>query len=124
MSLPERALALAYLRTDISGIRQTWEEIQMRSLAARLGYNLRKTITFSAATEDRIERLLRELERHNAEAVFVPSLDHLEGEVELIKARVDIIVDAVDVEARWPSVADLFCGSDDRVRRVRRWITG
>lgn len=80
----------------------------MRNLAPRLGYDLGKIIVFSGHTPDRIERLLFAVSRNRAEAVFVPSREHLEGQVELIKASADIIFDSRDVEARWPSVLEAF----------------
>ncbi|MFI2558201.1 hypothetical protein [Nocardia farcinica] len=80
MSFYHFAPALGYLRADLSGIRQPWDEIRMRHLAPRLGYNLRKTIVFTAATTHRIERLLDQVDRHGAEAVFVPGRHHLDGQ--------------------------------------------
>jgi len=85
--------ALGYLRADLSGIRQPWDEIRMRHLAPRLGYTLSKTIVFTAATDNRIERLLEQIERQGARAVFVPHPGHLEGRLELVRDRVDVVVD-------------------------------
>lgn len=93
MSFHRAEPALGYLRADLSGIRQPWHEIRMRHLAPRLGYNLSKTIVFTAATDNRIERLLAQIERHGARAVFVPDPAHLEEGLEVIRARVGVVVD-------------------------------
>jgi len=91
--------ALGYLRADLSGVRQPWDEIRMRHLAPRLGYNLRKTIVFTAATDNRIEQLLAQIERHGARALFVPHPRHLDGRVEEIRAGVGVVVDLEDEPA-------------------------
>ncbi|WP_316574299.1 hypothetical protein [Nocardia canadensis] len=72
-----RPTAIGYIRTDVSGVRQAWDEIQMRSMAGRLGYNLAKIITFSARTDNPMERLIAQTERAHAEAVLIPAIDHL-----------------------------------------------
>lgn len=93
MSFHRAEPALGYLRADLSGIRQPWDEIRMRHLAPRLGYTLSKTVVFTAATDNRIERLLAQIDRHGARAVFVPDPEHLEGGLEVIRARVGVVVD-------------------------------
>ncbi|ONM50577.1 hypothetical protein [Nocardia donostiensis] len=100
----DKTPAISYLRTDLCGVRQRWDEIRMRSLAKRLGYNLRKTITFSALSDDRISRLLDQIEREQAEAVFVPHLDHLEGEHNRVIAVADVVVDVDEVYVRWSPI--------------------
>lgn len=100
----EKAPAIAYLRTDLSGARQYWDERRMRCLSERLGYFLCKTLVLCAATHSRIDRLLGQIATEHAEAVFVPHLDHLEGEHMRVVARADVIVDAQEVYARWPSI--------------------
>ncbi|MFC4376268.1 recombinase family protein [Nocardia halotolerans] len=72
-----RPTAIGYLRTDVSGARQSWDEIRMRSLAGRLGYNLAKIITFSGRTDHPMDRLIAQARRANAEMVLVPNEDHL-----------------------------------------------
>lgn len=108
MIWPEPAPAIAYLRTDISGTRQTWHEIQMRSLAIRLGYNLRLTVALSDMTDDPISEMLNTAEHKRAEAVFVPSAEHVHGHLERVKSHFDVIVSPEEVYARWSSVADMF----------------
>lgn len=108
MIWPEPAPAIAYLRTDISGNRQTWHEIQMRSLAKRLGYNLRLTVALSSMTDDPINEMLHAAEHKRAEAIFVPSAAHLHAHLERVESYIDAIVSPEEVYARWPSVADIF----------------
>ncbi|AXK85442.1 hypothetical protein IU443_27975 [Nocardia farcinica] len=122
MSFYHFAPALGYLRADLSGIRQPWDEIRMRHLAPRLGYNLRKTIVFTAATTHRIERLLDQVDRHGAEAVFVPGRHHLDGQLEVLREHVGVVIDLDD---------ELRAGPRPRAPRAERglsgvwkWITG
>lgn len=75
MSRPD---AIGYLRSDISRARQCWDEEQIRTRAKRLGYNLRKTVVFSAATERPVHRLRLVVDRLEAAAVIVPGLDHFD----------------------------------------------
>lgn len=70
--------AIGYLRSDISGARQPWDEIQMRTLAGQLGYRLVKTVVFSQFTVD-VDQLIDTVTRADAIAVVVPSIDHFEG---------------------------------------------
>ena len=68
----------SYLRRDISKLNQTWHENQLRSLAKRFGYVHSKTIVFGHADPDRMARLLHEAHRADAEAIFTPTLAHLD----------------------------------------------
>jgi hypothetical protein len=70
------------LRRDVSGVRQPWDEEQIRSLAKRFGYDLEKTVTFSNRTDRPEHRLCTVVARIGAAAVFVPSVEHFRpGEV-------------------------------------------
>ncbi|WP_327146394.1 hypothetical protein [Nocardia sp. NBC_01327] len=71
--------AIGYLRSDVSGARQVWDENQIRSLAKKFGYDLRKMIVFSATTDRPAHRLRVVVSRLGVDAVFVPSLEHFEG---------------------------------------------
>ncbi|MCU1640932.1 MAG: hypothetical protein JWN03_1207 [Nocardia sp.] len=75
----------------------------MRSLAKRLGYRLLKTIVFSERTDKPLQRLIDVVQNTSAEAVFVPSLDHLGGQVPDVLVRVaDVItVTPERTYARW-----------------------
>lgn len=100
-----RPTAIGYLRRDVSGVSQVWDETQNRSVAARLGYNLAKTITFGSDVLQPIDALLKAVKRAGAEAVIVPSTAHFEGNAvpdELIR-QVDVItVSPEHTFARWP----------------------
>ncbi|RDI65831.1 hypothetical protein [Nocardia pseudobrasiliensis] len=74
-----RTGAIGYLRRDVAGSRQHWEEIQIRSLAKRLGYDLRKTIAFGAHTDNPAHRLRAIVNSLGVAAVIVPSLAHFDG---------------------------------------------
>lgn len=71
--------AIGYLRRDISGIRKDWDEIQIRSLAAKLGYDLGKTFVFGPQTDQPLHRLQIAVVRASADAVVVPSVEHFDG---------------------------------------------
>ncbi|MEU6558097.1 hypothetical protein [Nocardia nova] len=98
--------AIGYLRRDVSGVRQSWDEVQIRSLAKRLGYNLRKIVTFTGEVDDVGLRLRNIAERLCVDAVFVPGIDHFDGRS--VPAVLVGIVDVIIVEpeytyARWAS---------------------
>lgn len=90
--------AIGYVRQDISGCHQQWDETQVRSLAKRLGYNLRKTVVFSDRTDDPVARLRNVATTLGVDAVITPSADHLGGDVpaELWRA-----VDVITVSPEW-----------------------
>ncbi|WP_040839799.1 hypothetical protein [Nocardia brevicatena] len=95
--------ALGYLRKDKSGIHQQWDEAQIRNLAKRFGYDLCKTIVFDDLTEDPIGELVHAIGRAEAEALFIPSLEHFDG---IVPRTLVSIADVVTVNpaytyARW-----------------------
>ncbi|MEU6586682.1 hypothetical protein [Nocardia sp. NPDC046763] len=71
--------AIGFLRRDVSGIRQDWDETRLRSLAARSGYDLCKVVAFGPMTDSPMQRLRTVVMRTGAEAIFVPSLSHFVG---------------------------------------------
>ncbi|WP_433683207.1 hypothetical protein [Nocardia sp. CA-119907] len=73
--------AIGYLRKDISGVSQDWDEIQIRSRAKRLGYDLAKTVTFTAETDDPEGRLVNVVQALDVDAVIAPGLEHFGGRV-------------------------------------------
>lgn len=95
--------AIGYLRADVSRARQPWDEIQNSSLAKRLGYTIAKTVVFGSHTDDPVRRLINVVRAAQAEAVFVPGLDHFDGQVpDALVAVADVItVDTGDIYARW-----------------------
>ncbi len=87
-----KPIAIGYLRRDISGISQNWHEIQIRSLAQRLGYTLSKTIVFGTRTDDPVTQLITAARNAAARAVITPCLRHFSSHLptELI-AEFDLI---------------------------------
>ncbi len=72
--------AIGYIRSDISRGNQRSDEEQLRSLAKRSGYNLRKTIVFGSRTDDPEHRLAVVLSHlPTVEVVLVPSIAHFHG---------------------------------------------
>lgn len=76
-----RPTAIGYLRRDVSGISQAWDEIQIRSIAKRFGYELAKTVVFGPDTDEPVDRLLNVVRNVCADAVIVPSAAHFGGVV-------------------------------------------
>lgn len=76
-----RPAAIGYVRTDVSGIQQQWDEARIRALADRFGYTLLKTVAFSEKTDTPVQRLINVVSNTGAEAVFTPSPDHFFGQV-------------------------------------------
>ncbi|MFF2085749.1 hypothetical protein ACFVVM_18385 [Nocardia sp. NPDC058176] len=83
--------AIGYLRRDISGVAQSWDETQIRSLAERLGYRFTKTVVFSDRTADPLRRLLDVVTTTEAAAVVTPSLNHLGDLPDPLLAACDVI---------------------------------
>ncbi|WP_458687292.1 hypothetical protein [Nocardia tengchongensis] len=72
--------ALGYLRTDVSGISQLWDETQIRRLAERFGYDFCGMIVFDPKSKrPPLARLRAQATRLDAEAVIVPGPQHFEG---------------------------------------------
>ncbi|WP_153416141.1 hypothetical protein [Nocardia macrotermitis] len=59
-------------------MNQPWHESRLRSLAGRFGFEYSKTIVFTRTDPDRMSRLLHEANRAEAEAIFTPTLAHLD----------------------------------------------
>ncbi|WP_405496689.1 hypothetical protein [Nocardia sp. NBC_00511] len=88
--------AIGYLRTDVSGLRQSRDESRILGTAKRTGYDLRKTVAFSGKTDRPMHRLRVVCERMGVGAVIVPNLDHFENRVvpaELLEVAAVVIVD-------------------------------
>ena len=76
--MPFLPSAIGYLRSDVSGARQPWDENQIRYTAARLGYDLRKIVVFSATTTEPMRRLRVVVDRLGVDAIVTPGLGHFE----------------------------------------------
>ncbi|MEU7628676.1 hypothetical protein AB0C34_01640 [Nocardia sp. NPDC049220] len=104
--MTSRPGAIGYVRCDISGVRQQWDEHQIRSVAKRLGYDLRKTIVFNERTADPIYRLRVVVTRLDVDAVIVPSGHHFDPSWAVVPAELVAVADVITVTpeqtyARW-----------------------
>ncbi|MFD0365851.1 hypothetical protein ACFQZZ_30810 [Nocardia sp. GCM10030253] len=98
-----RPTAIGYLRRDVSGFSQSWDEIQIRSVAKRLGYDLAKTVVFGRETDSPESRLLNVIRTIDVDAVIVPSAAHLGGAIPdpLVQACDVVTVSPENTYARW-----------------------
>ncbi|WP_228833756.1 hypothetical protein [Nocardia brasiliensis] len=99
-----KPIAVGYIRKDIAGVAQAWNETQIRSLAKRSGYNLAKTVVLGAKTEHPVADLIEAGRRAKAHAVIVPSSAHFDGEVipdELTRVMDVVSVTPERIYARW-----------------------
>ncbi|WP_245746033.1 hypothetical protein [Nocardia altamirensis] len=71
---------IGYLRTDVSGVAQLWDQAQIRRLADRLGYDFADMVIYDPKfSRPPLARLKAQATRLQAEAVIVPSSEHFEG---------------------------------------------
>ncbi|MFE4459166.1 hypothetical protein ACFROC_17575 [Nocardia tengchongensis] len=122
---------LGYLRTDVSGVAQLWDETQVRRLAERFGYDLAEVVVYDPNSgRPPLARLRAQATRLDAEAVIVPSPEHFAGgEIPgTLVQRLDVITVSPEetyarhavppLPDRWPARADgagsLPCHSDAR----------
>ncbi|MEV6095247.1 hypothetical protein [Nocardia sp. NPDC051981] len=71
---------LGYLRTDVSGVAQLWDQSQIRKLATRLGYDFADMVIYDPRFgRPPLARLKAQVTRLDAEAVIVPSPEHFQG---------------------------------------------
>ncbi|MFE3060787.1 hypothetical protein [Nocardia sp. NPDC059239] len=71
---------LGYLRTDVSGAAQLWDQSQIRKLATRLGYDFADMVVYDPSFgRPALARLKAQATRLDAEAVIVPGPEHFEG---------------------------------------------
>ncbi|WP_245746026.1 hypothetical protein [Nocardia altamirensis] len=75
-----RPTAVGYLRTDVSGLAQLWDQGQIRRLATRLGYDFADMVIYDPKFgRPPLARLKAQATRLEAEAVIVPSPEHFDG---------------------------------------------
>ncbi|MFI1913630.1 hypothetical protein [Nocardia sp. NPDC020380] len=106
-----RPTAVGYVRSDISGARQAWDEERIRSRAKRLGYDFAKIVVADARSGGQAQGggallagLKSTLRRLDAEAVIVPSAKHFAGEQvpsDLVQLVDVITVEPEETYARW-----------------------
>lgn len=96
--------AIGWLRSDVSGIRQQWDEARIRLLAHKLGYDLRRTVVFGPRTDRTVLRLRVLVSRLELDAVIVPSVEHFDGgevPAELVEVTDIITVTPENTYARY-----------------------
>ncbi|MFC9997947.1 hypothetical protein [Nocardia sp. NPDC127526] len=75
-----RPTAIGYVRSDISGVRQAWDEAEVRGAAALRGFDFAKMIVIDGRTgKPLLAGLKVTITCIMADAVFVPSTAHFEG---------------------------------------------
>lgn len=68
---------IGYLRTDVSGMAQLWDQSQIRRLATRLGYDFSDMVVYDPRFgRPPLARLKAQATRLDAEAVIVPGPEH------------------------------------------------
>lgn len=108
MTPSESVPAVSYLRVDLSGEGLELDEHRMKRLSIRLGYDLRELIRTDASRTHRLVTLEDRIRSHRAEAVFVPSVDHLDGQLSRIFAQADVIEQNGETYARWSPIVDVL----------------
>ncbi|WP_306362466.1 hypothetical protein [Nocardia sp. CC227C] len=101
---------LGYLRTDVSGVSQLWDESCIRKLASRLGYDFSGMIVYDPTNErPPLARLKAQVTRLDAEAVVVPSPAHFEGgEIPgTLVRQVDVITVSPEATYAWRAMPPL-----------------
>lgn len=95
--------AIGYLRSDVSGQRLEWDQIQIRSVARRLGYTLSKTLVLNPYTENPVQKVIDAVASRGAEAVITPGVEHFGGMVptELVAVADVITTSPEETHARW-----------------------
>lgn len=100
-----RPTAVGYLRSDVSGLRQAWDEDQIRKRAQRLGYDFAKLVIADARSGRHLLAGLKTITtRLDAEAIIVPSARHFDGATvpdDLVQVADVITVDPEETYARW-----------------------
>lgn len=95
--------AIGFLRHDVSGAHQRWDQAQIQHLAKRLGYDLCKTLVFGpgdAEVLDEVRDAVRQLE---VDVVITPGLEHFDGDIpdRLVQVADLITVSPENTYARW-----------------------
>ncbi|MFE7799649.1 hypothetical protein [Nocardia sp. NPDC057440] len=94
-----RPKAIGFLRRDISGIRRDRHEMEIRSRARELGYDLARMVMLGPSA-DAIDRLVAMLNRLDAAAVIAPSAEHVVDARDQLCAVCDLVI--VTPQERWP----------------------
>ncbi|MEV4241495.1 MULTISPECIES: hypothetical protein [Nocardia] len=71
---------------------KTWDETQIRRLAARLGYNLAKIMAISDRTHDPVGQLIAVARKAEADAVITPCVTHFGGAIPAELGRIAAVI--------------------------------
>ncbi|MGW4720787.1 hypothetical protein [Nocardia sp. NPDC004260] len=95
--------AIGYLRRDIRGASQQWDQANIRRLAHRLGYELIKTVTFTDTPDIVVHRLIDIVRDLDIDAVICHAPAHLGGDipVELMQVADVITLNPHNTYSRW-----------------------
>ncbi|WP_405495075.1 hypothetical protein [Nocardia sp. NBC_00511] len=95
--------AIGFLRHDVSGEQQQWDEAQIQHLARRLGYDLCRTLILGPDTDRPLVRVRTMVSRTEADAIIIPNLDHFGGRIpdEIVRIADVITVSPENTYARW-----------------------
>ncbi|MGW5385531.1 hypothetical protein [Nocardia sp. NPDC003963] len=93
------------MRIDLSGHARKLDECRMRRLAIRFGYELCEMLLVDSTWPRRLLLLEDRVGVHAAEAIFVPTVDHLDGQLGRIVAQADVIEQSGETYARWSPIA-------------------
>ncbi len=84
----ESRIAIPCLRIEIRGGN---DEVDMREIGARLGYEVGPLIAIAPEFEGPYTTVMNAIARTGATAVIVPDLEHIDGIARQIRERVQII---------------------------------
>lgn len=101
----DQPAALGYLRSDVSGPSQPWDEANLRSIATRFGYELLKTVRFDSHTDRPVHRLRILVARLDIDAVITPSIEHFDRNQ--VPAELVAVADVITVSPENTYARDL-----------------
>lgn len=102
----ERAPAIVYVNAVLSESVES-DEDRIHRQATRLGYDIVQAIRIAKGRVGGLARLAEAIGFHKAEAVFVPTIEHLEGQLDRIVRMADVIDLHGGCYARWSSIAEM-----------------
>lgn len=106
MTDEDPAPAIAYLRTDLTSCAE-FDIRRIERLALRLGYELRETLRAGNGLSG-VAGLEERIRHHEAEAVLVPTAEHLEEHLDRIVRKADVIELDGKCHARWNPIAEVM----------------
>lgn len=82
------------------------DEVRVRRLAKRYGYQIVSVLRVVDGGFGSLVRLAAAIREHKADAVFVPTVDHLEGQIDQVMREADVIDLHGGCFARWHPIAE------------------